>query len=185
MQVCSPSTAAQYFHLLRRQVQRKWRKPLIVMTPKGMLRAAASSSPISEFSSGAFYPVIGDAEHPNAKKIIVCTGKIAHELTAERQRRNDSETAIVRLEQIYPFPEDNLSQVFSTFPNATTITWVQEEPANMGALFFVRPHLERLAGGRNVTTVRRSASASPSTGSPKAHAMEQEALLKLAFANYG
>ncbi len=185
MQVCSPSTASQYYHLLRRQVLRKWRKPLIVMTPKGMLRAAASSSPVSEFTSGAFYPVLGDPEYSDARKIIVCTGKIAHELAAERQRREDKQTAIVRLEQIYPLPEEQLSAVFASFPNASTITWVQEEPANMGALFFVRPHLERLAAGRNVTTVRRSASASPATGSPKAHSLEQEALLKLAFANYG
>ncbi|MCB0360038.1 MAG: 2-oxoglutarate dehydrogenase subunit E1, partial [Bdellovibrionales bacterium] len=184
IQVCYPSTGSQYFHLLRRQVLRKWRKPLIVMTPKGMLRAGAAASPLEEFYSGRFFPVLDDAEHRAADRIILCSGKIAHELVAEREKRKDASAAILRLEQIYPFPEDELVEMIAAFPNASTVTWVQEEPANMGALFFVRPILERLFGDKKIKTVRRSASASPATGSPKAHAMEQQALLKLAFAKY-
>jgi len=184
MQVCQPSTAAQYFHLLRRQSMRIWRKPLIVLTPKSMLRAPAACSKLSELTEGRFQTVIGDAAVTNAERILICSGKIAHELVAERTKNNDTKTAIIRLEQLYPFPEDELAAELSRHPNATGVVWVQEEPANMGALSFVRPLLERMVPDHKVSTVRRSASGSTATGSPAAHAMEQQALLKLAFAHY-
>jgi 2-oxoglutarate dehydrogenase E1 component len=182
IQVAQPSTAAQYFHLLRRQALRKWRKPLIVFTPKGMLRHPAAASPLKELSSGQFKTVIPDLEIPNAERIILCTGKIGHELRAERKRRNDTRTAIVFVEQIYPLPETELESALAQHAGAREILWVQEEPANMGALNFIYPQIERLARGKGVRSVKRSPSSSPSTGSHTAHEMEQKTLLELAFA---
>ena len=180
-QICQPSDAAQYFHLLRRQALRKWRKPLVVFTPKSMLRHPDASSPIEAFTRAHFRPVLRDAAVTDAQRILLCTGKIGHELRAERKRRADSSTAIVFLDQLYPFPEQDLVEAFAPHPAAHEIVWVQEEPANMGALFFVLPRLERLAAGRAVRSVKRSASATPATGSAKAHEMEQQTLLALAF----
>lgn len=182
MQVCVPSNAGQHFHLLRRQVKRPWRKPLIVMTPKSMLRAAPATVPVSELENGQFQTVIGDAEHFEAERVLICSGKISHELTEERRKRDDRRVAIVRLEQLYPFPEEELRIELDRYTRANSIVWVQEEPANMGALFFVKPFLDRLAGDKTVRTVKRSASASPATGSPKAHALEQQAIIQLCFA---
>jgi len=180
MQVCQPSTASQYFHLLRRQALRKWRKPLVVMTPKSMLRSPEASSPISEFSSPRFRTVVSDNEVGSGSRVLVCSGKIGHELRAERKRRHDTSTAIVFLDQLYPFPEEELAAELEK--HSGEIVWVQEEPANMGALFYVTPRLRRLAGtGRAIRTIKRSASASPATGSAKAHAVEQTTLLTLAF----
>ena len=180
IQIAQPSTAAQYFHLLRRQALRRWRKPLIVFTPKSMLRNPRAASPLEELVAPRFSPVLGDDTGP-AERILLCTGKIAHELRAERERRSAEGVAVVTLEQLYPFPDRELREVFSRHPEAREILWVQEEPANMGALFFVEPRLERLLGSRHLRTVKRSASASPATGSAKAHQLEQRALLGLAF----
>ena len=183
IQICQPSTAAQYFHLLRRQAMRAWRKPLVVFTPKSMLRTPASSSTLAELSAARFRPVIPDGGNGSATRVLLCTGKIGHELEAERKRRKDESTAIVFLEQLYPFPEPELAAEMDRHANAREFVWVQEEPANMGALAFLLPRLERLARGRAVLSVKRSASASPATGSHKAHEMEQKTLLTLAFAN--
>jgi 2-oxoglutarate dehydrogenase E1 component len=183
IQICQPSTAAQYFHLLRRQALRAWRKPLVVFTPKSMLRTPASSSALAEFSEARFRPVVPDGGDGSATRVLLCTGKIGHELVAERSRRKDQSTAIVFLEQLYPFPEAELSAEMDRHANAREFVWVQEEPANMGALAFLAPRLERLARGRPVLSVKRSASASPATGSHKAHEMEQKTLLAVAFAN--
>jgi 2-oxoglutarate dehydrogenase E1 component len=180
-QVCQPSTSAQYFHLLRRQVMRTLRKPLIVFTPKGLLRSADASSMIDEFMQGKFQAVLPDPAISSAKRVLVCSGKIGHELTHERTKRNDTTSAIVMLEQFYPFPEEDLRRELERHSDAHEILWVQEEPANMGGLAFVLPHLERIAHGRPVRSVRRSASASPATGSAKAHQMEQAAILGMAF----
>ena len=183
MQVCQPSNAAQHFHLLRRQALRAWRKPLVVLTPKGYLRAPAAASPSAAFTAGSFATVLADTEVADADRILVCSGKIVHELRSERQRRHADRVAIVTLEQLYPFPEDVLQAEIARHPRAD-ILWVQEEPANMGALSFVRPLLQRLAGDRHIKTVKRHASASPATGSPKAHALEQSALLEIAFRRF-
>jgi 2-oxoglutarate dehydrogenase E1 component len=182
IQVCQPTTAAQIFHLLRRQALRPWRKPLIVMTPKGMLRAPGAASPRVAFEHGRFLPVLADGEITAAARILVCSGKIAHELRAERAKRGRNDVAIVTLEQLFPFPRAELATALASHPAADSILWVQEEPANMGALFFVRPLLQQLVEPRHLRTVKRSASASPATGSPKAHALEQNTLLELAFA---
>lgn len=185
MQICQPSTAAQYFHLLRRQALRKWRKPLVVFTPKSMLRNPAASSSLADLSAPRFRNVIPDSGDGSATHVLLCTGKIGHELLAERKRRRDTSTAIVFLEQLYPFPDAELSAELDRHANAREFTWVQEEPANMGALAFLLPRLERLSRGRPVLSVKRSASASPATGSHKAHEMEQHTLISLAFTHPG
>jgi 2-oxoglutarate dehydrogenase E1 component len=182
IQICQPSTAAQYFHLLRRQALRKWRKPLVVFTPKGMLRHPAACSPLGEFSGGGFRTVIPDREVARPRKILLATGRILHELRAERKRMQDTETAILAVEQLYPFPEEELARELSIHAKAREYVWVQEEPANMGALSYILPRLRSLAGKRPVLSVRRSESSSPATGSAKAHALEQKTLLSLAFA---
>ena len=181
IQICQPSTAAQYFHLLRRQALRAWRKPLVVFTPKSMLRNPVASSSLADLTASRFQNVIPDAGDGSARRVLLCTGKIGHELVAERKRRKDTSTAIIFLEQLYPFPEAVLSAEMDRHANARDFVWVQEEPANMGALAFLLPRLERLARGRGVLSIKRSASASPATGSHKAHEMEQRTLLTLAF----
>jgi 2-oxoglutarate dehydrogenase E1 component len=181
IQICQPSSAAQYFHLLRRQALRQWRKPLVVFTPKSMLRHPDAASPLADFSRPRFLNVLPDDEVGNAERVLLCTGKIGHELRLERKRRKDARTAILFLEQLYPFPERELATALQAHPQAREIVWVQEEPANQGALFYVLPRLRRIARPVPVRSVKRSASASPATGSPKAHELEQKTLLTLAF----
>jgi 2-oxoglutarate dehydrogenase E1 component len=183
IQICQPSTAAQYFHLLRRQALRRWRKPLVILTPKSMLRHPDAASSLEEFTRLRFHTVLADQEAMNAERLLVCTGKIGHELGRERQRRRDGSTAIIFLEQLYPFPEAELGGELERHAAAREVVWVQEEPANMGALFYVLPRLRRIARPRPVRSVKRSASASPATGSAKAHELEQKTLLTLAFAS--
>jgi 2-oxoglutarate dehydrogenase E1 component len=183
LQICQPSTAAQYFHMLRRQSLRAWRKPLIVFTPKSMLRHPDASSNIEDFVRSRFLPIVPDREVQDAKRILIASGKVGHELRGERRRRKDSSTAIFSLDQLYPLPRTEISVALAEHPHAREIVWVQEEPANMGALFYILPRLERLAQakGLQVRSVKRSASASPATGSAKAHELEQKTLLALAF----
>jgi 2-oxoglutarate dehydrogenase E1 component len=181
IQICQPSTAAQYFHLLRRQALRAWRKPLVVFTPKSMLRNPVACSSLADLAAPRFQRVIPDGGDGSATRVLLCSGKIRHELEAERNKRKDTSTAIVTLEQLYPFPEADLAAEMDRHASAREFVWVQEEPANMGALAFLMPRLERLARGRSVRSVKRSASASPATGSHKAHEMEQHTLLSLAF----
>ncbi|MFZ0661342.1 MAG: 2-oxoglutarate dehydrogenase E1 component [Acidobacteriaceae bacterium] len=181
MQICQPSTSAQHFHLLRRQALRMWRKPLIVFTPKSMLRHPDASSSIEEFSRPRFQNVLPEGEIEDAQRLLVCTGKIGHELRMERRKRGDRTTGIVFVEQLYPWPEAELAAAIAAHPNAHEVVWVQEEPENMGAQSFVMPKLRRLARDRSVLSVKRSAAASPATGSAKAHAMEQKTLIELAL----
>ena len=182
IQVVNPSTAAQYFHLLRRQATRSWRKPLVVFTPKSMLRTPISSSPLSALSEGRF-----PTRHSRSRRRL---GKARPDLqrknrprksTAARKNRHDNSVALISLEQLYPFPQEELAAEMERHAGATDFVWVQEEPANMGAFSYVQPQLERLAGGRPVLSVKRSASASPATGSHKAHEMEQHTLIALAL----
>ena len=185
IQICQPTTARQYFHLLRRQALTSWRKPLVILTPKGMLRLASAASDRSEIARGRFLTVLPDSGAADARRVLVCSGGIAHKLRAERARRTANDVAIVTLEQLYPFPEKDLHAALAALSGAREVVWVQEEPANMGAVSFVRPRLRQLVGDRQVTTANRSASASPATGSPKAHAIEQQRLMELAFARLG
>ncbi len=142
MQICQPSTAAQFFHLLRRQALRKWRKPLIVFTPKSMLRHPDANSPLDDFQRNHFLTVLPETEIQNAERVVLCTGKIGREIRTERKKRQDTTTAVVFLEQMYPFPEADLSIELERHANAKEIIWVQEEPANQGALSFVVPRSE-------------------------------------------
>ena len=183
IQICQPSSAAQYFHLLRRQALRPFRKPLIVFTPKSMLRNPEASSPIDAFSAPRFQPLVPDSEVQDAKHILIASGKVGHELRAERRRRKDQSTAIFFLDQLYPLPRKEITTALEAHPNAREVIWVQEEPRNMGPFFYVMPRLEQLceARGLRLRSVKRSASASPATGSAKAHELEQKTLLALAF----
>jgi 2-oxoglutarate dehydrogenase E1 component len=183
MQICQPSTAAQYFHMLRRQARRPWRKPLIVFTPKSMLRHPDASSNLEEFTKPRFLPLVPDHEVQDARRILIASGKVGHELRAERRRRKDTNTAIFFLDQLYPLPRTEIAAAIAEHPNVREIVWVQEEPGNMGAVGYVLPRLERIAKARglSVRSVKRSASASPATGSAKAHELEQKTLLALAF----
>jgi 2-oxoglutarate dehydrogenase E1 component len=183
IQICYPSTAAQYFHLLRRQALRSWRKPLVVFTPKSMLRNPAASSQLGELAGGGFQPVIPDPGDGSARRVLICTGKIGHELNAARKRRKDLSCAVIFVEQLYPFPQEQLAAEIARYTNAADFVWVQEEPANMGAFSYILPQLERVTGGRPVLSVKRSAAASPATGSHKAHEMEQKTLITLALGN--
>src|SRR6266436_3114365 len=182
-QICQPSNAAQYFHLLRRQALRHWRKPLVVFTPKSMLRHPAACSPVADFTHKQFLPVVPDTGAVDAHRILIGTGKIGHELRVERQRRKDQNTAIIFLDQMYPFPEAELKTAINQHASAREVVWVQEEPANMGPLFYTLPRLRHIAGERPVLSVKRSPSPSPSTGSAGAHEVEQKTLLALAFSN--
>jgi len=180
MQICYPSTAAQYFHLLRRQALRSWRKPLIVFTPKSMLRNPAASSTLSDLAQGNFQNVIPDPGDGSARRVLICTGKIGHELNAARKNKAEDGIAVIFVEQLYPFPHAELSAELARYSDADFV-WVQEEPANMGALGYIMPQLELVTGGRPVLSVKRSAAASPATGSHKAHELEQKTLITLAI----
>ncbi len=181
IQVCQPSNAGQYFQLLRRQALRRWRKPLVVFTPKSMLRHPDAASPIEDFLRPRFEWVVPDREVTSARRILICSGKIGHELRAERKQRGDHDTAILFIDQLYPFPKNELRAEIARHPNAREIVWVQEEPANMGALAYVLPRIQHYIPDLPVRSVKRSASASPATGSAKAHELEQKTLITLAF----
>jgi 2-oxoglutarate dehydrogenase E1 component len=181
IQVCQPSNAAQYFHLLRRQAIRLWRKPLIVFTPKSMLRHPDASSTLADFALPSFQNVLPDNHVKDPRRLLICSGKIGHNLRVEREKRKDMAVGIIFLEQIYPWPEEEMQAALDQHPDAQEIVWVQEEPANMGAFSYAMPHLKRMVGDRALTSVKRSASASPATGSAKAHEMEERTLIDLAF----
>ena len=181
IQVCQPSTAAQYFHLLRRQALRHWRKPLVVFTPKSMLRHPDAVSPLADLTRPRFLNVLPETELQGVTRLLICTGKIGHELRMEREKRKHSTTGIIFIEQLYPWPEQELRAAIDAQPEANDLVWVQEEPENMGAYSFVLPRLRDLAFDRQVRSVKRSAAASPATGSAKAHALEQKTLIDLAL----
>jgi len=180
MQVCYPTTPAQYFHLLRRQAKQETIRPLIVMTPKSLLRLPAASSSIDELTGGGFQPVIDDASIANraeVRRVVLCSGKVFYDLNAARENAQDLKVAIVRLEQFYPFPGERLKEIFASYPNATQIFWTQEEPQNMGGWMFVEPRLREIAGEMKLRYVGRTASASPATGSYAIHELEQRKLV--------
>ena len=184
MVIAQPSTAAQYFHLLRRQAMRSWRKPLIVMSPKSMLRHPDASSSVADFGADGFQNVLPDNAVTSPRRVLICSGKIGHNLRVEREKRKDRSVGVIFLEQMYPWPEAEMQAALDRHPQAEVV-WVQEEPANMGARAFVMPHLRRMARDRVVVSVNRSASASPATGSAKAHELEERALIDMAFGAKG
>ena len=184
IQVAQPSTPAQYFHLLRRQVRRSVRKPLVVLTPKSLLRHPGARSKMIELTQGHWHETLDDPKVANrhqVERILLCSGKIAYLLDAERQRR-DAGVAIVRVEQFYPFPERQLLDVLGRYPDARELRWVQDEPENMGAWSYVRLRLEDvLPEGLRLAGVARAESASPATGSSVVHEQEEQELLEAAF----
>ncbi len=184
-QVCYPTLPSQHFHLLRRQMKRNFRKPLIVMTPKSLLRLEAATSSLKEFTDGQFQLVIDDPTAPPREKVnrlVLCTGKVFYALHAERAKHNLDNVAIVRVEQLYPFPQKELQSILARYRYANEICWVQEEPRNRGAWSFMRNWLEQMLPDTAVLTyVGRDASASPATGSYKVHAVEEKELLSHAL----
>lgn len=190
MQICNLTSTAQLFHILRRQVLRHWRKPLILMSPKSLLRFRPSFSPLSEFTGGSFQRLIDDTEADPSKvtRVLLSTGKVYYDLRKACENlppEVQAQVALVRLEQIYPFPGRYLASILGRYTHARDLVWVQEEPRNMGAWTFVSPRIEEItpeAMGRP-RYVGRVASASPATGSPESHALELKLLLEAAFAN--
>ena len=180
MTVAQPTSAASYFHLLRWHIKNPARRPLIVFEPKSMLRLKAAASKLSDFTSGTFKPVIGDSSVSNASRVILCSGKIYWELLAERTKLSDTTTAIVRVEQLYPLPVNEIVAEVSKYPSANLL-WVQDEPANQGPWPFIQANLSEHLGGRELRRVSRRAAASPATGSIYVHEEEQKALIAEAF----
>jgi 2-oxoglutarate dehydrogenase E1 component len=194
LQVCNFTTPAQYFHALRRQMHRTFRKPLIVMSPKSLLRHKAAVSPLRDFTDGTFQPVIDDLattgapemgvtlDRHSVSRLLLCTGKIYYALMASRRERANDNVAIVRVEQLYPFARAELSKILEAYPNAEQVFWVQEEPGNQGAWRFIAPLIQPLLGSRTLTYVGRRPAASPATGSYKVHQTEEADLVNRAFA---
>jgi 2-oxoglutarate dehydrogenase E1 component len=182
VQVCNFTTPANYFHALRRQLKRNFRKPLVVMTPKSLLRLPAAVSPFAEFTAGQFHEVLDDAgvKPDPVRRVVLCSGKVYYDLAAKRAELNRDDVALVRLEQIYPWPMDRLVEVLGRYRRATEWVWCQEESENMGAWFFVEPRLRGM--GVPVEFVGRDPSASPATGSHHVHKHEQAELLDAALA---
>src|SRR5690606_7990518 len=184
IQVANATTAAQYFHLLRRQMRREVRKPLVVFTPKSLLRARASRSPIGELERGHFREVLDDprVEDPAAvRRVVLASGKVAMEALAERDKRG-APVAVVRVEQLYPWPGEQLAEAVARYPNARELVWLQEEPANMGPWSFVESRLtDRFGDSHELRRVSRPESGSPATGSHAIHVQEQEAILDAAL----
>ncbi|MFF4120712.1 multifunctional oxoglutarate decarboxylase/oxoglutarate dehydrogenase thiamine pyrophosphate-binding subunit/dihydrolipoyllysine-residue succinyltransferase subunit [Streptomyces sp. NPDC001714] len=192
MTVAMPTLPSNYFHLLRWQVHNPHHKPLVVFTPKSMLRLKAAASKAEEFTSGQFRPVIGDASVDPAavRKVVFCTGKVYYDLEAERQKRGVTDTAIIRLERLYPLPGAELQAEVNKYPNAEKYLWTQEEPANQGAWPFIAlnliDHLDLAVGadvpaGERLRRISRPHSSSPAVGSAKRHQAEQEQLVREVF----
>lgn len=185
IQVANPTTPAQYFHLLRRQALRCWRKPLVVMTPKSLLRHPASVSTLDELATGRFQRVIAEPPDPagaEIKRVLLCSGKVYFELAEHREKLKRADVAIVRVEQLYPLPVEQLQSALTPYREGTPVFWVQEEPENMGAWYEFRVRFgERLFGRWPFAVIARAASASPACGSANAHKREQAALIAQAF----
>jgi 2-oxoglutarate dehydrogenase E1 component len=182
IQVCYPSTPGQYFHVLRRQMKRDFRKPLVLMTPKSLLRDKVCVSPVAELVNGQFNDVLDDAtvEPGQVRRVILCSGKVYYDLVKERGAREVSDVALVRLEQLYPFPEDQLGRLLGRYRKAREWVWAQEESQNNGGWSFVEPRLRALGCDR-LCYVGRDASASPATGSHQVHVREQAELAAAAI----
>jgi 2-oxoglutarate dehydrogenase E1 component len=177
-----PSLPGNYFHLLRQQALGVRRRPLVVFTPKSMLRSKAATSALAEFTQGGFRPILpDDAVDPAlVTRVLLCSGKVFYDLDACRHDSGSTNTAIVRVERLYPFPEEELAAELARFPGATDVRWVQEEPENQGAWSFVAPNLHRLTG-RPVECVSRPAAPAPAVGSARRHGLEQKTLVTSAF----
>lgn len=185
MQIVQPTTASQIFHILRRQMVRNLRKPLIIMTPKSLLRNKDATSPLSEFTKGGFQtviPEVKDLKADKVKRLIACSGKVYYDLVKKREEKGADDVAIVRVEQLYPFPHKAFSTEVKKYPNATELVWTQDEPQNQGAWFFVQHYIhENMADGQKLGYSGRAASASPAVGYSHLHQEQQKALVDGAF----
>ena len=186
MQIVQPTTASQIFHVLRRQMVRSLRKPLVIFTPKSLLRNKDATSPLSEFTKGGFQTVIGDKGDLKAdkvKRVIACSGKVYYDLVKKRAEKELDDVAIIRVEQLYPFPHKAFGAEIKKYPNATEIIWCQDEPQNQGAWFFVQHYIhENMQPDQKLGYAGRPASASPAVGYAHLHQEQQKALLEAAFA---
>jgi 2-oxoglutarate dehydrogenase complex dehydrogenase (E1) component-like enzyme len=189
MTVANCSTPANYFHLLRRQALSDVHRPLVVFTPKSLLRAKAAVSEVADFTEGTFQPLLADPgvggeplDGRAVRRVLLCSGKVAYDLGAHREAEGIADTAIVRVEQLYPLAGEQVRQAMARYPEAQDVVWVQEEPANMGAWQFMALHLPEYLDGRPLRRVSRRASASPAVGSAKVHEVEQRQLVAEAFA---
>ncbi len=185
MQVCVPSTAAQFFHMIRRQVVRPMRKPLIVMTPKSLLRKKEAASPLADLAVGGFQVIIPEVEKIAAKKVkrvVFCAGKVYYDIVAERAKRSLEDVAVVRIEQLYPFPHEEFAAQIELYPNAKNIVWAQEEPGNQGAWHRIQHYLLRhLRSEQALSYAGRASSASPAVGYMQLHTEQQKALVDAAL----
>jgi 2-oxoglutarate dehydrogenase E1 component len=186
IQVCVPSTAAQFFHMIRRQVVRPMRKPLIVMTPKSLLRKKEAASPIEDLSGATgFQVIVPEVEKLTAKKvkrIVFCSGKVYYDIAAERQKRSIDEVAIVRLEQLYPFPHEEFQAQVDLYPNAKSIVWAQEEPGNQGAWHRIQHYLLRhMRPEQKLSYAGRASSAAPAVGYLQLHNEQQKEIVDAAL----
>ncbi len=189
MQICQPTTASQIFHLLRRQMVRNLRKPLVIFTPKSLLRNKDATSPLSEFTKGSFQTVIPENKEEvikkadKVKRVICCSGKVYYDLVKQREAKGADDVAIIRVEQLYPFPHKAFGAELKKYPNATDLVWCQDEPQNQGAWFFVQHQIhENMLDGQKLGYAGRAASASPAVGYAHLHQEQQKALIEAAFA---
>ncbi|HCL86154.1 MAG TPA: 2-oxoglutarate dehydrogenase E1 component [Comamonadaceae bacterium] len=189
MQIVQPTTASQIFHVLRRQMVRNLRKPLVIMTPKSLLRNKDATSPLAEFTEGAFRTVLGEQDQAIAnnaakvKRVIACSGKVYYDLVKKRAEKEATDVAIVRIEQLYPFPHKAFGAELKKYPKATEIVWCQDEPQNQGAWFFIQHNIhENMQDGQKLGYAGRAASASPAVGYAHLHQDQQKALVEAAFA---
>jgi 2-oxoglutarate dehydrogenase E1 component len=186
MQIVQPTTASQIFHILRRQMVRNLRKPLIIFTPKSLLRNKDATSPLSEFTKGSFQTVIPeskDLKNDKVKRVVLCSGKVYYDLAKKRDEKGHDDVAILRVEQLYPFPHKAFANEIKKYPNATEIVWTQDEPQNQGAWFFVQHYIhENMLEGQKLGYSGRAASASPAVGYSHLHQEQQKALVEGAFA---
>jgi len=185
MQVCVPSTPAQMYHMIRRQMVRPYRKPLIVMTPKSLLRHKLSTSSLEELHSGQFQNVIPELDklvNKNVKRVVLCTGKVYYDLLEQRREDKIKDIAIVRVEQLYPFPRNEVIAELKRYPNANEVVWCQEEPKNQGAWYQIMHHIKRCVEDRHsVLYAGREASASPAAGYLAVHREQQSRLVHAAL----
>jgi len=186
MQLVQPTTASQIFHVLRRQMVRNLRKPLVIFTPKSLLRHKDAASPLSEFTKGSFQTIIPDQKAlkgDKVKRVIACSGKVYYDLSKKREEKGADDVAIIRVEQLYPFPHKAFSTELKKYPNATEVVWAQDEPQNQGAWFFVQHYIhENMLEGQKLGYSGRAASASPAVGYSHLHQEQQKALVEGAFA---
>ena len=185
MQIVQPTTASQIFHVLRRQMVRNLRKPLIIFTPKSLLRNKDATSPLSEFTKGSFQTVIPESHELDVnrvKRLVVCSGKVYYDLVKKREEKKLDDVAIVRVEQLYPFPHKAFAQELKKYPHLSEIVWTQDEPQNQGAWFFLQHYIhENMLEGQKLTYSGRAASASPAAGYSHLHQEQQKALVEGAF----